>query len=328
VWRVEGPTCKTSNAAYMQLYKMAKPSSTVILTGEGADEALGGYPNIRMMKVLDFCARHPNLRGADRLMNRLLPPGSIGRVMYHEPQPLAADEEARVRQLFGCIPADLERFRSQQAMKATLFSDDVLAEIDGYSAEVEFAETLVNRDLIRDRHFVQQAQYFEYLLKLPNYLLTNPGDRAAMTHSVENRCPYLDHEFIELCMGLPLHLRVRGLTEKYALRKAFAAELPPEILRRSKRPFTTFYISSIYRDKAPEFLHEVLSERAIRSAGLFRWAGVEELKRRLQDPALTKEEQVQLETPFALIVTTQLWHQQYIESFRADTPSMACQAAD
>jgi len=323
VWRVEAPSCKTSNAAYIQLYRTAKASSTVILTGEGSDEAFGGYPNVRMMKVLEFCARHRALPGADRLMERVLPRGSTLRVMYHQPQPLGADEEARVRQLFGCVPADLQRFRSQQAIKTQVFSDETLAELDGYSAESEFAETLVNRDLIAGRHFIQQTQYFEYLLKLPNYLLVNPGDRAAMTHSVENRCPFLDHEFIELCMQLPLRLRVRGLNEKYALRKAFAADLPDEILRRRKRPFTTFYVSSLYRDHPPEFMEAALSKRAIQDAGLFRYEAVADLKRRLQNPALTMEEQVQIETPFSLIVTGQLWHQLFIENFQPAGPQPA-----
>jgi len=321
VWRVEAPSCKTSNAAYIQLYRLAKASSTVILTGEGADEAFGGYPNVRMMKVLEFCARHPRLPGAERLMERVLPKGSTLRVMYHQPQPLSAADEALVRQRFGCVPADLQRFRSQQAVKASLFSDETHAALEGYSAEGEFADTLVNRDLIQGRHFIQQTQYFEYLLKLPNYLLVNPGDRAAMTHSVENRCPFLDHEFIELCMALPLRLRVRALNEKYALRKAFAKDLPSEILKRRKRPFTTFYVSSIYRNRPPEFMEEALSEQAIRHAGLFRYQAVDELKRRLRDPAMTVDEQVQLETPFSLVVTAQLWHQLFIKKFQPAGPA-------
>jgi len=322
VWRVEAPSCKTSNAAYIQLYRLAKASSTVILTGEGADEAFGGYPNVRMMKVLEFCARHPRLSGAERLMERVLPKGSTLRVMYHQPQPLSSADEALVRERFGCVPADLQRFRSQQAVKASLFSDDMHAALQGYSAEEEFADTLVNRDLIRDRHFVQQTQYFEYLLKLPNYLLVNPGDRAAMTHSVENRCPFLDHEFIELCMALPLRLRVRALNEKYALRKAFAADLPGEILKRRKRPFTTFYVSSIYRNRPPEFIEDALSEPAVRDAGLFRYDAVNELKRRLRDPAMSVEEQVQIETPFSLVVTAQLWHQMFIRKFHPAGPAL------
>ncbi len=316
VWRVEAPSCKTSCAAYIRLYQMLRETSTVVLTGEGADEALGGYPNVRMLKVLDFCRRHPSLSGASRLMERVLPRGSVLRVMYHEPVPLAAADASWVMERFGCIPADLQRFRSQSAIKAELFSGDTLAALGDYSAEQELADTLVDPELLRGRHFMQQAQYFEYLLKLPNYLLINPGDRAAMTHSVETRCPFLDHRLIEFCMAMPLRLRVRGLTEKYALRRAFAAALPPEIIRRTKRPFTTFYVSSLFRHSTDERLEDAVSEASVTRAGLFHWPAVRALRDAVAAPDLSREEQVRLETPFSLVVTAQLWHQMFIEQFR------------
>ncbi len=320
VWRVEAPTCKTSNAAYIQLYKLAKQSSTVILTGEGADEALGGYPNVRMMKVLEFCRRHPQLPGARELMDRLLPPGSSLRVMYYEPKELNAEDQAQVMARFGCIPADLQRFRSLADLKSRLFSAECRAALTGYSAEADFATNLVNPALVQGRHPIQQAQYFEYLLKLPNYLLINPGDRAAMTHSVENRCPFLDHEFIELSMKLPLKLRARALNEKYILKKAFEQDLPEAIIKRKKRPFTTFYVSSLFRENRPEYFDDILSESAIRKAGLFEYAEVKRMKQLLEDPDLSIEQQVQLEIPFSLVVTAQLWHQQFIENFDGNSP--------
>ncbi len=315
VWRVEAASCKTSNAAYIHLYKLAKQSSTVILTGEGADEALGGYPNIRMMKILEFCRRHPNWPAAKGLMNRLLPPASSLRVMYYEPKELTSDDYARVMSQFGCIPVDLQRFRSLAELKSRLLSEECRDALGSYSAEDDFADSLVTPELVRGRHFAQQAQYFEYLMKLPNYLLINPGDRAAMTHSVENRCPFLDPSFIELCMKLPLKMRVRALNEKYILKKAFESALPAAITKRRKRPFTTFYVSSLFRKNRPEYFDEVLSESAVRNAGLFEVAAVEKMKRMLANPSLTVAEQVKLEIPFSLVVTAQLWHHQFIERF-------------
>ena len=321
VWRVEAPTCKTSNAAYIRLYELASRSVKVILTGEGADEALGGYPNVRMMKVLAFCRRHPNLPAARKLMDRLLPPGSSLRVMYYEPKELDPADDAEVRARFGCVPADLQRFRSLRALKERLLAPELRAALGDYSAEADFAASLVDPDRVRGKDPIQQAQYFEYLLKLPNYLLVNPGDRAAMTHSVENRCPFLDHAFVETCMELPLSLRVRALEEKYVLKKAFAADLPAAITKRKKRPFTTFYVSSIFRQQRPAYLVDALSPSAVREAGLFDPAEVERLTRRVGDASLAVEEQVKLEIPFALVATAQLWHRQYIARFDPAGPA-------
>jgi asparagine synthase (glutamine-hydrolysing) len=241
--------------------------------------------------------------------------------MYYEPRELDPADQAQVMSRFGCIPADLQRFRSLSGLKSRLYSADCKAALSGYSAEADFAENLVNPALVQGRDPIQQAQYFEYLLKLPNYLLVNPGDRAAMTHSVENRCPFLDHEFIELCMKLPLRMRVRALNEKYVLKKAFAQDLPDAITKRKKRPFTTFYVSSLFRDNRPEYFEDLLSDSAIRNAGLFESAEVKRMKQMLEDPNLTIEQQVQLEIPFSLVVTAQLWHQQFITHFNTSYPN-------
>ena len=64
---------------------------------------------------------------------------------------------------------------------------------------------------------------------LPDDLLFK-ADIASMANSLELRAPLLDHQLAELALGLPTHLRLEGSTGKVALRRAFAADLPPEIL--------------------------------------------------------------------------------------------------
>jgi hypothetical protein len=59
----------------------------------------------------------------------------------------------------------------------------------------------------------------------------------------------------------------------------------------------------------------MLSESAVRNAGLFEVAEVEKMKRMLADPSLSVAEQVKMEIPFSLVVTAQLWHHQFIERF-------------
>ena len=71
---------------------------------------------------------------------------------------------------------------------------------------------------------------------LPDDLLFK-ADIASMANSLELRAPLLDYELAELALGLPEHLRLDGSTGKVALRRAFAADLPPEILARGKAGF-------------------------------------------------------------------------------------------
>ncbi|HXJ55473.1 MAG TPA: asparagine synthase-related protein, partial [Verrucomicrobiae bacterium] len=62
-------------------------------------------------------------------------------------------------------------------------------------------------------------------------------DRVAMAHSVEGRFPFLDYRVVEFCSRLPADLKLRGLTEKYLLKKLGERWLPQEIWRRRKRPY-------------------------------------------------------------------------------------------
>lgn len=63
------------------------------------------------------------------------------------------------------------------------------------------------------------------------------GDRVAMAGSIEGRYPYLDHTLIEFANRLPPSWKIRGLTEKYILRRALADLLPRDIAQRTKQPY-------------------------------------------------------------------------------------------
>src|SRR5207245_6099084 len=78
------------------------------------------------------------------------------------------------------------------------------------------------------------------LLDIETYLpgdLLLKADIATMASSLELRSPLLDHHVIELGLALPESLKVRQRRGKEALRRAFAAELPPAVTSRSKKGF-------------------------------------------------------------------------------------------
>ena len=57
-------------------------------------------------------------------------------------------------------------------------------------------------------------------------------------NSIEGRFPFLDHRVIEFANRLPPQLKLRGLTEKYLLRKRAWPDLLPEIdAQRTKQPY-------------------------------------------------------------------------------------------
>lgn len=79
-------------------------------------------------------------------------------------------------------------------------------------------------------------------------------DRMTMAHSLEGRVPFLDIDFIELCLHIDPHLKLYSTfgIEKWLLRKAFEDLLPPEIIWRDKMEFAQGCASSGVLEKHAE----------------------------------------------------------------------------
>jgi asparagine synthase (glutamine-hydrolysing) len=71
---------------------------------------------------------------------------------------------------------------------------------------------------------------------LPEYLLMKV-DKMTMAHGLEARTPFLDYHLVEFSAHLPEHLKLRGLTGKYILRKSMKNLLPSAITSRPKKGF-------------------------------------------------------------------------------------------
>jgi asparagine synthase (glutamine-hydrolysing) len=99
------------------------------------------------------------------------------------------------------------------------------------------------------------------LLDLKTYLpgdLLLKADIASMAHSLELRSPLLDHEVVELGLALPERLKARGREGKVALRRAFAAELPPAVAERGKTGFGV-PLGRWFREDLRELARDALS---------------------------------------------------------------------
>ena len=64
------------------------------------------------------------------------------------------------------------------------------------------------------------------------------ADRMSMAHSLEVRCPLLDHRLIEYGVRLPDHLKIDARQGKVVLRELAGRRLPEAIRRLPKRGFS------------------------------------------------------------------------------------------
>ena len=262
----ETPVLRTAPVPLMLLAGSVREHGyKVVLTGEGADEVFGGYDLFKEAKVRRFWARQPGSRLRPRLLERLygyLPNSPVRNPAFAQSF-FGQGMEHLQRPVFAHAP---RWTTSQRALG--LLSAEMRAEIGDFNPLDAFEATLPAN--IGDWSPLARDQYVEAKSLLAGYLLSSQGDRAALANSIEGRFPYLDHRVIEFANALPPSFKIRGMTEKYLLRRALADLLPDDIVNRTKQPYRAPDSASFFFDGEPlDYVADLMSETRIRAAGYF-----------------------------------------------------------
>jgi asparagine synthase (glutamine-hydrolysing) len=274
----ERPLLRTAPAPLFLLSRLVHEAGIkVVLTGEGADEMFAGYDLFREGKVRRFWGRQPGSAMRPRLLERLYP--------YMARSPVA--QQAMAREFFGrdraefAAPGFAHRMRWQGAAALQrLFAGDLRRSLESVDVVADLLGTLPPEFSAWGP--LAQDQYLESRTLLSGYLLSSQGDRMLMAHSVEGRFPYLDKDVVELANSLPALFKLRGLDEKHVLKRAAAGLVPEEILARPKQPYRAPDAPSFVGPDAPEWIADVVGERAVADAGVFEPRAVERLWKKCQ----------------------------------------------
>lgn len=206
----------------------------VVLTGEGSDEILGGYPHFRR-DVLLYNRQGQNLQEVHGLLDELERNNPVSRGLLlpeGQTRPLHS-----VNNLLGFIPSWIETFSARSFKMMDLYSPDFASRFSRRDSYRPLLNSLNHREQLQGRDPVNQSLYLWSKTVLPNYILTILGDRMEMAHSIEGRVAFLDHKVVECVSSLPVSLKIRGMTEKYVLREAARNVLVDTVYKRQKHPF-------------------------------------------------------------------------------------------
>jgi asparagine synthase (glutamine-hydrolysing) len=266
IWHTESPIVRTAPAPMMLLSQSVRAAGyKVVLTGEGADEVFGGYDLFKEAKIRRFLAREPESKMRPRILERLYP------YLQHSPAASRAFShrffteglEHLDQPFFAHIPRWTTTRRIWQ-----FFSPEVRERIGAWDPYGAIAQTLPEE--MGQWAPMSRDQYVEAHTLMSGYLLSSQGDRMAMASSIEGRFPFLDHRLIEFANQLPPKYKMKGLTEKYLLKKSMQPDLPSSIGKRTKQPYRSPDSASFFEDGRPiEYVAELLSPASIDDAGLF-----------------------------------------------------------
>jgi len=205
----------------------------VVMTGEGSDEILAGYPHFRRDAVL-YGSKDMAPDARQQLLAQL---EQANRASAGILMPQAGTQIESVRRAMGFVPSQLETWAQIGTGLLAVTSDDFRCAFGERDTYRQLMNTLDVERQLAGRDVVNQSLYVWAKTMLPNYILSNLGDRMEMAHSVEGRLPFLDHHVVEAVAQMPVSVKINGMTEKWLLREAARPVITDTVYRRQKHPF-------------------------------------------------------------------------------------------
>jgi asparagine synthase (glutamine-hydrolysing) len=277
IWHAERPILRTAPAPLFLLSRLVRNSGfKVVLTGEGADEFLGGYDIYKEAKIRAFWAAQTDSKRRPLLLKRLYP--YLEGLQKQSPAYLQAFFHATPKDVTNPFFSHLPRWELTRRTEV-FFSPAVREEVQRGGAYADLHQLLPER--FSNWSTFSRAQYLESAFLLPAYLLSSQGDRVAMAHSIEGRYPFLDYRLVQFAASLPPQLKMKVLNEKYLLKKVFGDLVPSSVKNRPKQPYRapdaiSFFAPAAGKARHP-YVDELLSSDRIRTDGIFDPAAVQKL---------------------------------------------------
>ena len=243
------PVSETSDIPIFILSKFASRTVKMVLTGEGGDELLGGYPKHRAERAIGLYQSMMPQSFHDLVVAPVVRslPFSMRRAKIFFAAAGERDFTNRMRYWFGGMSIrdrDLMLGQSLSSEPPDQFPFSMDAGSNG-----------------------RKTMFFDQTSWLPDDLLER-GDRMMMAGSVEGRMPFMDTELAGLVARLPDKFLLRGKGGKLILRLAMKGILSDTILHRKKIGFQP-PISGWLRGPYQAFVRDKLTGTSALTAQFF-----------------------------------------------------------
>jgi asparagine synthase (glutamine-hydrolysing) len=293
LWYLEEPIATASALAFYWICRLAREHVKVVLTGQGADEPFAGYGRHLGEYYGSWYRRLPAVvrRGViSPLVERLPRNEQLKRAVRSLS---ISDPLERLTQVYTIFDSELKRKLYRSGLMNG-HAHPATAAVQGWQRDVRHLDGL------------SQMLHVDARFSLPDNLLMY-GDKMSMAVSLEARVPFLDLELMALVESLPPSFKIRGLTQKYLLKRAVAAWIPPEIVRRKKIGFTT----PVDRWFSHE-LHQYIGDQLLSAdSACYHYFEPAAIQRLIADHESRRHD---YKRHLFSLLTFELWHKQFISN--------------
>lgn len=208
------------------LCKMAGTQVKVALSGDGADELMGGYNRYRVGRLINLWKEVPSA----------IRPGNLSSLVDWMPENdeyYATNITKKVKHSLRLV--DVLSDGSGRA-SSRVISDNQLSRVFSYGPEFDKRDPVYGRDqLFKTVDLPERMFYADCNSYLPDDILVKV-DRMSMAHSLEVRSPFMDYRLVEFLSKVPMQYKLHKGESKIILRD-YVKQRFPAASRRSKHGF-------------------------------------------------------------------------------------------
>ena len=224
IWHMDEPVADPTAILNYVLAEKASKSVKVILTGEGADEIFAGYEQYKIMNLA-------------KTYNKIVPKfvqKSLIQGLKILPKETFFMKLSNYLSSINNTPKSYVELLSifDKSEKEFLYSEDLTRKIGSLDSDLKSVSCYFKNSY----DMLNKMLLSDIKTWLPNNMLIKL-DMMSMAHSIEARVPFLDHRIVEFSSKIPTKLKLKGLNEKFVLKKSMTKKIPKEILKRKKQRF-------------------------------------------------------------------------------------------
>jgi asparagine synthase (glutamine-hydrolysing) len=300
IWHLDEPQADPAPLNVLNICRKAREAGCVVLLGGSAgDDLFSGYRRHQAIYYYERYFRHvptflfPLIKSTTNILNANSPFQRRAKKLLSS---VGGNFLDKMYEFFTWLP--LSKIRP-------LFSKKAFSSIEHYDPKSIFMNALGNIPHQKDK--LNQMLYWEMKYFLTDHNL-NYTDKLSMATGVEVRVPFLDKELLEFSTTIPPHLKMKGVTTKYLLKKMMERYLPNDIIYRSKSGFGAPVREWITKDLEPTIEH-YLSKESIENRGIFDYNEVEKL---IND---NKSGKIDASYSIWCLLSIESWFRQFVSPF-------------
>ncbi|MCX7858352.1 MAG: asparagine synthase (glutamine-hydrolyzing) [Deltaproteobacteria bacterium] len=300
IWHMDEPIADPAIFAAYLISEFARRNGTIILlSGQGADELLGGYPRYVAMNFFHLLEIIPRwAREIISLCIGVVPgvmEGKLGAYLRKLRRVLIEVRESPLKTFMSYCSSTSDQYISKVLNRDVL---EMVKERDSASFSIE---------LIKKFNGLNGNKYIyrDFLDYLPNHNLLYM-DKMSMASGIEVRVPLIDREIVETVTSMPYSWKVKGSKMKVILSDVAEDIVPKEIINRRKTGFGAPYRKWLRYDLT-QFWEDIMSDEAVKRRGWFDPKGVREIR------TLSQEGKVDLYMLQWALLTVELWARTFLD---------------